>query len=90
MSSDGVSTHSDDTNLDDVVIPELEEETNPQLNGRNLSWTKLRRVDSLDVESASLGHSAATAMVLFIYSTLHMYPFFKMETLFTLFYFVST
>ncbi|KAG6426857.1 hypothetical protein SASPL_111092 [Salvia splendens] len=58
MSSDGVSTHTDDTNLDDVVIPQ----ENPQLNGRSLSWTKLRRVDSLDVESASLGHSAATAM----------------------------
>ena len=63
MSSDGVSTHADDTTLDDVVIRQ-EEQTNPQLNARNLSWTKLRRMDSLDVESASLGHGAAAAMVI--------------------------
>ncbi|KAH6827404.1 high affinity K+ transporter 5 [Perilla frutescens var. hirtella] len=64
MSSDAVLIQQDDQpNTNDVVI-NREEQTTPPLNGRKLSWTKLRRADSLDIESASIGgrhhHSAAS------------------------------
>lgn len=66
MSSDAVLIQGDhESNPNDVAITQ-EEETSPQLNGRKLSWTKLRRADSLDIESASLGgrhHHGAAAMV---------------------------
>lgn len=61
MCSDG----ADESNPKDGVITQ-EEESSPQLNGRKLSWTKLRRADSLDIESASLGgrlHHAAASTV---------------------------
>lgn len=52
MESDAVLPQ-DQSNTNDVVISH--EDTIPQLNGRTLSWTKLRRADSLDIESASIG-----------------------------------
>lgn len=56
MSSDDALTQVDEPNPngDDVVATAQEEEETPQLNGRKLSWTKLRRADSLDVESANI------------------------------------
>lgn len=52
MHSDAVLPQ-DPSNTNEVVISH--EDTTPQLNGRKLSWTKLRRADSLDIESASIG-----------------------------------